>query len=82
VVVTYVGEADDRDFSSFPATPVTLEAYTLVGLSAQIAVMPASSIMGLMATLRVENLLDEQYRSAYGFPAPGRALWVGVRIER
>jgi outer membrane cobalamin receptor len=30
---------------------------------------------------RVENLLDEEYEEAYGFPALGRVLWGGARVR-
>lgn len=76
-----VGERSDRDFTTFPATPVTLGAYTLLGAGAEISLpdpdgrLPAASI-----TLRGENLLDEGYEEVLGFEAPGRALHVGLRV--
>jgi outer membrane cobalamin receptor len=35
---------------------------------------------GLTATLRVENLLDEEYETVVGFPGRGRAILAGARI--
>jgi len=82
LAVTYVGDADDRDFSTFPATPVTLSSYTLVDVTAQINVLPARAATGLVGTLRIENLLNEQYSTTFGFPARGRTVFVGARVER
>jgi outer membrane cobalamin receptor len=31
-------------------------------------------------TVRVDNLFDRQYESAFGYPAPRRAFTVGVRL--
>ena len=78
----HVGDADDRDFSTFPATPVTLSSYTLVDVTAQINVLPARAATGLVGTLRIENLLNEQYSTTFGFPARGRTVFVGARVER
>ena len=75
-----VGERDDRDFSSFPATPVTLDAYTLLDV-ALAWTFAAGSSTPLELTLRGENLLDEDYEGAFGFASPGRALTVGVRAS-
>ncbi len=73
-----VGERDDRDFSSFPATPVVLDAYALLDATVSYLFAPNSSTP-VEVTLRAENLLDEDYQGAFGFEAPGRALTVGVR---
>jgi vitamin B12 transporter len=72
-----VGDRDDRDFSTFPATPVTLGAYTLVDAAVSYVLAPASATP-LEFTLRGENLLDEDYAGAFGFRAPGRAVTLGV----
>ena len=33
------------------------------------------------AYVSVNNILDKDYQSEYGFPAPGRTAWVGVRVN-
>lgn len=76
----HVGDRDDRDFSTFPAAPVTLDAYTLIGAAVSWTVAPASPTP-LELTLRGENLMDEAYEGAFGFRAPGRALTLGVRAS-
>jgi len=80
--VNHVGDRDDRDFATFPATPVLLPAYTTVDLAAQIELLPDGTETGLMATLRVENVLGQEYTEAFGFPARGRAIFVGGRVSR
>ncbi len=76
-----VGTRSDRDFSTFPATPVTLEAVHDVAVGARWELMRAGSGgAGLTLDARVENLLDENYQEAFGFPAPGRALVVGGTV--
>ena len=74
--LNYVGERDDRDFATFPATPVTLPQYVTLDLAAEATVW-----RGLAATVRVENLLDEQYQQVFGFQAPGRRWLVGGKAR-
>ncbi len=75
-----VGSRADRDFSTFPANPVELEAYGVLDLGAHLTVVEAGEGRpGLALTLRAENLLDVSYEEAFGFGAPGRGLYVGGR---
>jgi vitamin B12 transporter len=79
--VTLVGRRQDRDFATFPATPVELPSYALWTLGAEWAVRPPTSGgPSVSLSLRAENLLAEQYQEAYGFPAPGRQLYVGASV--
>ncbi len=81
-VVNHVGDRDDRDFATFPATPVVLPTYTTVDLAAQIEVFPQQTDLGLTWTLRVENVFDKKYVEVFGFPARGRTVFVGGRVGR
>ena len=75
------GERADRDFSTFPATPVTLPAYTVVDLAAEIEVVGArAGRPGFELTLRAENLMGAEYEEVWGFAAPGRGVYVGGRV--
>jgi vitamin B12 transporter len=83
VVVSHVGSRVDNDFSTFPATRVTLDAYTTADLDVQ---LPVSVGRGagqggapLLLTFRVENLADAGYTSVVGFPGLGRRVLVGAR---
>jgi vitamin B12 transporter len=79
--VRTVGERFDRDFTGWPAAPVTLDRYTLVGASAEFTLLEAQgSRPGFDLHLRGENLLDESYQEVFGFVAPGRVILVGGRL--
>ena len=83
LVMHHVGDRDDRDFASFPASAVVLPAYTTVDLSAQIELLPRpAAALEVTGTLRVENVFDEQYAGVFGFPARGRTVFVGGRVSR
>jgi vitamin B12 transporter len=74
--LNYVGEREDRDFATFPATPVMLPWYVTLDVAAEATVW-----RGLAATLRVENLFDEQYQEVFGFAAPGQRWLVGGKAR-
>ena len=75
-----VGEREDRDFSSFPATPVILPAYTVLDISASFDIAGGGGRPGFALTARAENLLGTEYEEIWGFPAPGRGLYFGGRV--
>lgn len=77
----HVGSRHDRDFSTFPATPVVLDAFRLLSLSLDLLVVDGSEGGPDVALeLRGENLLDADYQELFGFPTPGRGLYVGGRV--
>ena len=79
--VRRVGEREDRDFTGFPAAVVTLDAYAVVDVGAEICLIaPADGRPGFTVTFRAENLFDEGYQEIFGFGAPGRGLYVGGRM--
>jgi vitamin B12 transporter len=70
----FTGSRTDNNFDDPTQPPVvTLSEYTKVDLGLSYRVCKNFSVYG-----RVENLLDEQYQEAYGFPALGRFVAVGV----
>lgn len=75
-----VGEREDRNFSFFPADPVTLPAYTVLDLSASFDIAGNRGGPGFTLTVRAENLLDSAHEEIWGFAAPGRGLYVGGRV--
>ena len=82
--VLWVGSRDDIRFAPFPepSQRVTLPSYTTVDLSATATLLHARpGTPGLDLTARVENLFDEDYEQAAGYPAPGRALFVGASAQ-
>ena len=74
--IDYTGEQNDSDFSTFPATAVTLDNYVLVNLTSEYALNRSFSLFG-----RIENLLDEDYRDVFGFDTPGVAAYAGIRMN-
>jgi vitamin B12 transporter len=77
--VNVVGARADRDFTTFPASEITLPRHTLLSLGAEWAVSAASGARpAISLVIRGENLLDRRYSEVFGFRAPGRALYLGL----
>ena len=79
LAVTYTGERDDRDFATFPATPVVLPSWTRVDLG---FVRPLSfgwTRARLDLLVRVENLFGSNYDEIVNYPAGRRLLTLGIR---
>jgi vitamin B12 transporter len=73
---SYSGTQEDDDFSSFPASRVELDAYTLVSLAFGFEI---SKIVAV--TVRADNLFDKEYENVYGFASPGRGIFAGIRLN-
>ena len=78
LAVTYAGRRDDRDFSTFPATPVELPAWTRVDVG---FTKPFEMGARFELRVRVENLLGADYEEIANYPAAGRSLTIGVRAR-
>ena len=74
----YGGSRGDIFFPPFPALPetVSLQSYWLLDLIAQYQLTSSVSVFA-----RGTNLLDEDYEQVYGYQTPGRAGYVGVRVN-
>jgi vitamin B12 transporter len=80
--LSVVGERSDRDFSTFPATPVVLAGYTLLAIGGEWRVTEArEGRPGFSVQLRAENLLAEDYQEVFGFRTPGRGVYLGGRVS-
>ena len=80
--VRWTGPRSDRDFSAWPASPIELSSYTLLGVGAEVNLLTGEGGRpGIDLQIRGENLLDEEYQEIFGFPAPGRAFLVGFRMN-
>jgi vitamin B12 transporter len=77
--LSVVGARSDRDFTTFPATPVTLPAYESLAAGVEWTA-PRGFGLDLTLSARGENLLAAEYEEVLGFPAPGRAVYVGARV--
>lgn len=79
--LSHVGDRHDRDFSTFPATPVALGAFQLLSVGVDLVAVEAEpGRPGLSLTLTADNLLDAEYRELFGFPTPGRGLYLGGQV--
>jgi vitamin B12 transporter len=77
-----VGPRADRDFTSYPAARVTLPRYALLSMGATWSLRRAGeSLPALELSVRGENLLDESYQEVFGYAAPGRGVYVGLRAS-
>ena len=72
--VDHTGSQLDTDFATF--APVTLDAFTLVGLNAAFDVNENVTL-----TLRGDNLLDEDYEEVVGYSSQGRGVYGGLRLR-
>jgi vitamin B12 transporter len=76
--VHYTGARSDYDFSA--GARMELPAFTTVDAFADWTLPLAWSGGTIAATLRVENVFDEQYQYVLGFDSPGRVVLVGARV--
>jgi vitamin B12 transporter len=81
LVALRTGARDDRDFAAYPTASVTLPAYSRLDLSAVVP-FPARIARAAVLTARVDNLLAATYEEIARFPAPGRSLFVGLRVGK
>lgn len=79
--VIRTGDREDRDFATFPATVVVLDAFTTVDLGAELR-LPMITAGDARLVLRAENLGNVRYQQIAGFDSPGRVLYAGFRLER
>jgi vitamin B12 transporter len=76
--VLAVGSRADIDFSTF--SRVELGSYRVAEASAAVPlVRGAGRRPGIVLTARIENAFDSDHETIVGFPARGRAVFVGVR---
>ncbi len=80
-VATRTGEREDRDFTSYPAIPLMLAPFTTIDLSAELE-LPVRLLPTARLQLRVDNVGDVRYQRIVGFASPGRAFYVGVKLQR
>jgi len=74
--VLYVGKRTDSDFSTFPASTVTLGDYILWNLGAAWRISDQIEVFA-----RGENLTDKKYQEVFGFGTTGAAGYVGGTLS-
>lgn len=72
-----VGVRTDRDFRTFPSTPVTLPSYERLDLGAEYR-LPAPAHEHTI-TVSVENLTNAYYENVFNFLTPRRTISLGIR---
>ena len=73
--ITYAGKRYDNDFSTWPATLVSLDPYTLVNLAASYDLTGNIQLFS-----RVENLFDEEYEEVNGYGTAGVSAYGGLKV--
>jgi vitamin B12 transporter len=73
---TYTGPAQDTNFSTFPAAPVTLGGYALWHASGSYAVNKH-----LTFTARIDNMFNKRYEQVEGYGTLGIAGYGGVQLS-
>ncbi|MGC4115656.1 MAG: TonB-dependent receptor [Myxococcales bacterium] len=73
---TFVRYVGDQAFQN----PTTLQWGTLTGYTVWDAQVEGRPWDGFALYARVTNLLDTFYQTQFGFPDPGRRIWVGLRL--
>ncbi len=74
--VTYRGSTDDMNFSAFPATPVKNDACTLANLATSYQLTEQIKLFG-----RINNLLDEDYETNYGYNTARLGVYGGLSLK-
>ena len=72
----FVGKRDDKDFSTYPATRIILDSYTLLNASATYKVNNLIQFYG-----RLVNILNSAYEEIYGYGTAGRSGYIGLKIS-
>jgi len=76
VALNYIDEQIDSDFSTFPATEVTLDDYYLVNINGSYSVTENFNLYA-----RINNLFNESYQDVYGFENLGQTIYAGIKVD-
>lgn len=75
LTAAYVGDRADSNFTTLPATPVTLGSYWLGSVSGAYRLTNKVEL-----TAGAENAFDRRYQDAFGYRTPGITAYGGVRL--
>ena len=73
--IEHYSERKDKDYSTYPAKDITLEAFTTLNCYASYKLNDRTKLY-----LKGVNLTDEKYELAYGYNTMGRSIFAGVDI--
>lgn len=69
----YVGKRPDVNYGTWPYSDITLPSYSLIDTAVSYYANEQTTL-----SVRVDNLLDEEYETALGYPAAERAYYMNV----
>ncbi|MFM2597012.1 TonB-dependent vitamin B12 receptor [Vibrio fortis] len=72
----YVGKRPDVNYGTWPYSDVTLPSYSLVDTAVSYYANENTTI-----SARVDNLFDEEYETALGYPAAERAYYLNLACQ-
>jgi len=74
--LSFIGDRDDNDFSTFPSKKVTLESYVLANIAAEYRLNSRIRLAG-----SIKNIFDSDYENALGFGSYGISINGGIRLN-
>jgi vitamin B12 transporter len=72
----HIGRSEDYDYSTWPARPIILPAYSLLH-----GVISYEAGLNLQLFIRLDNILNARYMQVYGYGTPGFSLQAGIRLS-
>lgn len=73
---TYIGSRKDNDFSTWPATEVETGRYFVANAKVDYNINKAWKTY-----FKVNNILDKEYQTVYGYAAAERSFYIGVEAK-
>ena len=73
---TYIGSRTDLDFSTFPASNVETGRYFLVNSNIDYKIDKTWSTQ-----FKINNILDKEYQTVYGYATSRRSFYLGVKAS-
>jgi len=73
---TYIGSRKDNDFSTWPATEVETGKYFLANAKINYKIDKTWN-----AYFKLNNILDKEYQTVYGYATPRRSFYLGIKAK-
>jgi vitamin B12 transporter len=78
----FTGEMTVTDYeSAYPYLEVIKESFTVADLTIKKRLIKVDRLGGLSLKGEIQNLFDENYSYAKGYPMPGRSFFLGLRYD-
>ena len=72
--ISYIGEYEDMDFTTYPGERITLGNYALVNLFSTYDLTESLEVF-----VKINNLLDRDYQEVFGFAVSGASFYGGIK---